>query len=274
MSSTRFFHMHLASDATGETLVALGRAAASQYGGVQAVEHLHVLVRSAEAVDRAAREIAATPGIVLYTMVDEELSRQLRGRCEALGVPCVDIMAPLLGAFQTYLGERARGEAGAQHALNASYFKRIDALDYTMEHDDGQLGGRLSEADVILFGVSRTSKTPTALYLANRGLKTANVPFLPGDGAPTALEDLDGPLIVGLIASPDRVVQVRQHRLLGLDPTTAEDSYVDRAAVAAELAECRRICAAHRWPVIDVSRRSIEETAAAILDLLAHRETA
>ena len=160
---------------------------------------------------------------------------------------------------------------GAQHTLNAEYFKRIDALNYTMLHDDGQHTDDLEHADVVLTGVSRTSKTPTSIYLANRGVKTANVPLVPNMPVPPQLERLTAPLVVGLYASPERIVQIRQNRLLGLNAHRDDDLYVDRQAVAEEIAFSRKLCARHNWPIIDVTRRSIEETAAAVMALLADR---
>jgi regulator of PEP synthase PpsR (kinase-PPPase family) len=168
--------------------------------------------------------------------------------------------------FKSYLGQSATPRAGAQHMLNADYFKRIDALNFTMMNDDGQLPENLEQADIVLVGVSRTSKTPTSIYLANRGYKTANVPFVPSVPLPQGLTDLRRPLIVGLVASPERIIQIRQNRLLSLNADTQSD-YIDRVAVAEEIGASRRFFAEHRWPMIDVTRRSIEETAAAILDL-------
>ncbi len=155
--------------------------------------------------------------------------------------------------------------------LNAEYFKRIDALNYSMMHDDGQLADELESADVVLLGVSRTSKTPTSIYLANRGVKTANVPLVPGVPLPSQLESIRHPLVVGLLASPERIVQIRQNRLLGLNAQRHDDQYIDRQAVAEEVAFSRRLCQKHNWPLIDVTRRSIEETASAIMALLAER---
>jgi regulator of PEP synthase PpsR (kinase-PPPase family) len=155
--------------------------------------------------------------------------------------------------------------------LNAEYFKRIDALNYTMLHDDGQHVEDLEDAEVVLVGVSRTSKTPTSIYLANRGVKTANIPLVPGIAVPTQVERLAKPLVVGLFASPERIVQIRQNRLLGLKAHREDDQYIDRQAVAEEIAFSRRLCAANNWPLIDVTRRSIEETAAAVMALLADK---
>ena len=174
----------------------------------------------------------------------------------------------MLGLFQSYLGAQSAKRVGAQHTLNAEYFKRIDALNYTMLHDDGQHTDDLEHADVVLTGVSRTSKTPTSIYLANRGVKTANVPLVPNTPVPPQLEQLTTPLVVGLTASPERIVQIRQNRLLGLNAHRDDALYVDRQAVAEEIAFSRKLCAKHNWPVIDVTRRSIEETAAAVMALL------
>jgi regulator of PEP synthase PpsR (kinase-PPPase family) len=155
--------------------------------------------------------------------------------------------------------------------LNAEYFKRIDALNYTMLHDDGQLADDLDTADVVLVGVSRTSKTPTSIYLANRGVKTANIPLVPGMQVPPQLEKVRQALVVGLTASPERIVQIRQNRLLGLKAHRDDDQYIDRQAVAEEIAFSRRLCTRNNWPIIDVTRRSIEETASAVIALLADR---
>ena len=265
-----YFHLHLVSDSTGETLIAVGRAATVQYEGVSAIEHVYPLVRSRTQLERVIAEIEAAPGLVLYTLVEPELSERLEEACRATGSPMLSVLAPVHNLLQSYLGAHSTARPGAQHMLNAEYFKRIDAMNFTLMHDDGQLPVNLDEADVVLVGVSRTSKTPTAIYLANRGLKTANIPFVPGMPAPPALEAVKKALVVGLVASPERIVQIRQNRLLSLNADGDDSAYVDRDAVAEEIAFSRRLCARHRWPMIDVTRRSIEETAAAIIDL--HRE--
>lgn len=266
-----YFHLHLISDATGETLITVARAAAAQYAKVTPVEHMHPLVRTQKQLDRVLAEIEEQPGIVLYTLLQENLVARLEQKCRDLGVPYLSILGPVLHLFQAYLGAESTHKVGAQHTLNAEYFRRIDALNYTMLHDDGQLTDDLEEADVLLVGVSRTSKTPTSIYLANRGVKTANVPLVPGVPLSPAIERLKHPLIVGLYASAERVVQIRQNRLLSLKAHRDDDKYIDREAVAEEIAGSRRLCAKHNWPLIDVTRRSIEETAAAILALLGER---
>jgi len=266
-----FFHLHLVSDATGETLITVARAAAAQYASVAPIEHIYPLVRTEKQLDRVISEIEAAPGIVLYTMLDSALAERLQTNCREFSIPCMSILDPVLALFQSYLGAESTKRVGAQHTLNAEYFKRIDALNYTMLHDDGQHTDDLEHADVVLTGVSRTSKTPTSIYLANRGVKTANVPLVPNMAVPPQLEQLTAPLVVGLYASPERIVQIRQNRLLGLNAHRDDDLYVDRQAVAEEIAFSRKLCARHNWPIIDVTRRSIEETAAAVMALLAER---
>ena len=261
-----YFHLHLVSDSTGETLINVGRAAAAQYEGVSAIEHVYPLVRSAAQLDRVISEIRAAPGLVLYTLVGGDLGERLEEVARETGSPCLSVLRPVHDLLRAYLGAETTARPGAQHMLNAEYFKRIDAMNFTLAHDDGNLPEDLEDADVILLGVSRTSKTPTSIYLANRGLKTTNLPLVPGMPLPPAIERARKPLVVGLFASPERIVQIRQNRLSSLN---ADESslYVDRSAVADEITMSRRLFTRNRWPTIDVTRRSIEETAAAIVDL-------
>ena len=266
-----YFHLHLISDSTGETLTTVAHAAAAQYANISPIEHVYPLIRTQKQLDRVLGEIEENPGIVLYTLLDEELIERLENKCTELSLPCRSILGPVLRVFQSYLGASSTPRVGAQHTLNAEYFKRIDALNYTMLHDDGQHIDDLERADVVLVGVSRTSKTPTSIYLANRGIKTANYPLVPGVAVPPQLEALQQPLVVGLFASPERIVQIRQNRLLGLRAHHDSDAYIDRQSVAEEVNFSRKLCARHNWPLIDVSRRSIEETAAAVLQLLSEK---
>jgi regulator of PEP synthase PpsR (kinase-PPPase family) len=270
-SATGYFHVHLVSDATGETLITVARAAAAQYAKMMPVEHMHPLVRNPKQLDRVLADIEEFPGIVLYTLLESGLVERLEAKCRELGLPCLSILGPVLRLFQAYLGAESTHKVGAQHTLNAEYFRRIDALNYTMLHDDGQQTDDLEEADVVLVGVSRTSKTPTSIYLANRGVKTANVPLVPGVPLPPQVERLSHPLVVGLFATPERIVQIRQNRLLGLKAHRDDDQYIDRQAVTEEIASSRRLYAKNNWPLIDVTRRSIEETAAAVLAHLGAR---
>jgi [pyruvate, water dikinase]-phosphate phosphotransferase / [pyruvate, water dikinase] kinase len=274
MPNTGYFHLHLVSDATGETLITVARAAAAQYANVAPVEHLYPMVRSKKQLEHALAEIAESPGLVLYTLLEEDLIQSLEQSCRELGLPCMSVLGPILRLFQSYLGAETIHRAGAQHVLNAEYFQRIDALNFSMLHDDGQHVEGLEDADVVLVGVSRTSKTPTSIYLANRGVKTGNVPLVPGVTLAPQVEKLMRPLVVGLYASPERIVQIRENRLLGLRAHRDDDRYIDKTAVAEEVAYSRRLCAKHNWPSIDVTRRSIEETAAAVMRLLTERRRA
>lgn len=262
-----FFHLHLVSDATGETLNAVAKAACAQFELVQPIEHTYSLVRSARQLERVIAEIETAPGVVMFTLVQPPLRRRLEERCRELQMPCIPILDPVLQALRSYLGTETHvSKPGVQHELDADYFRRIDALTYTMAHDDGQNVADLNAADIVLVGVSRTSKTPTCIYLANRGIKAANIPVVPGVPLPGELELLDHPLVVGLTVSPERLVQIRRNRLISMGQSEETD-YVDIELIRAEMQAARRVFAINGWPVIDVTRRSIEETAAAILNL-------
>jgi regulator of PEP synthase PpsR (kinase-PPPase family) len=264
--------MHLVSDATGETLNTVARAAAAYYADYHAVEHIYALVRTARQLQRVLAEIERQPGIVLFTLIDATLRARLEEHCLKLAVPCISILDPVIASLAHYLNAESRPQIGRQHALNAEYFRRIDALNFTMMHDDGQNTADINKADVVLVGISRTSKTPTSIYLANRGVKAANVPLVPGIALPQELTAARHPLMIGLVASAERIAQIRRHRLLTLKEQR-ETAYVDREAITNELLYMRRICSQYDWPVIDVTRRSIEETAAAILNLLHDRNS-
>ncbi|HXW71393.1 MAG TPA: pyruvate, water dikinase regulatory protein [Methylocella sp.] len=261
-----YFHLHLVSDSTGETLIAASRAAAAQYENVLSIEHVHPLVRSKGQLDRAAAEIELAPGIVLFTLIDKELAEYLEAACKTIGVPCLSVLQPILDLFQSYIGIASIHRPGAQHILNADYFRRIEALNFTMAHDDGQQTENFEAADVVLIGVSRTSKTPTSIYLANRGIKTANIPLVADMPLPDSILALRKPLVVGFVAAPERIVQIRENRLIALN-ANINSPYVDRLVVAGEVRRAHKLCAAHGWPVIDVTHRSIEETAAAVIAL-------
>jgi regulator of PEP synthase PpsR (kinase-PPPase family) len=267
-----YFHLHLVSDSTGETLITVARAVAAQYANVTPVEHVYPLVRSQKQLDRVLTEIEEAPGIVLFTLLEKDLVGRLEAKCQEINIPSLSIIGPVMQLFQAYLGASTTGRVGAQHTLNAEYFKRIDALNYCMLHDDGQHVEGLEEADVVLVGVSRTSKTPTSIYLANRGIRTANVPLVPGIALPHQLEHLTKPLVVSLHATPERLIQVRQNRLLSMGASSGNDDYIDRQSVTDEVTFARRLSAKFNWALLDVTRRSIEETAAAIMKLLADRQ--
>ena len=264
------FHLHLVSDATGETLSAVAKAALVQFEGTEPVEHLWTMIRSRAQVARVVEGVKENPGLVLFTMVDRELRSMLQEECRRHRIVSVSVLDPVMGALTSFLGAEADARPGRQHVMDAEYFHRIDAMHYCLVHDDGHGTDHLGEAEVVLVGVSRTSKTPTCIYLANRGIKAGNVPVVPGLPFPPGLVELEGPLVVGLTASADRLVQIRRNRLLSLNETSGTD-YADIAAVKKELVHARRLFTKHGWPVIDVTRRSIEETAAAVMNVMARR---
>ena len=266
-----YFHLHLVSDSTGETLTTIAKAASVQYAQVRPIEHVHPLVRTGRQLDRVLQEITSAPGIVLYTIVNRELTERLEKRCRELAIPCLYVLEPIMKVFESYLGEPQTPIVAGQHVLDADYFRRIDALNFSMAHDDGQLPDDLNQADIIILGISRTSKTPTSIYLAQRGNKTANVPIVPQIPFPEPLTQPHSAFVVCLVASVDRIAEIRRNRVRLMSDRNLED-YVDREQIAQELTHSRRICARHGWPVIDVTRRSVEETAVTILKLYQSRQ--
>ncbi|MFC5358431.1 MULTISPECIES: pyruvate, water dikinase regulatory protein [Azospirillum] len=268
----RQFHLHLVSDATGETINSVARACVIQFDDVRPVEHFWNLVRTERQLDMVLEGVQENRGLVMFTLVDEKLRRRLQDFCREVQVPCIPVLDPLINALAAFLGVESQRQPGRQHALDAEYFGRMDAMDFALAHDDGQSSWDLHEADVILMGVSRTSKTPTCIYLANRGIKAANIPIVPGCPMPPEIEKLTRPLVVGLTKDPDRLVQIRRNRLKLLNQNESS-TYVDPEVVRAEVTDARRMFTRRGWPVIDVSRRSIEETAAEIMMLLARRQT-
>lgn len=263
-----YFHVHLVSDSTGETLNAVVKAATSQFASAHAFEHIYALIRSRPQMERVLADIEAAPGLVLYTVVNPDLRRLLEARCSELQMPAISVLDPFIEAFSDYLGLQQTRKAGAQHEMDDAYFRRIAAIDFTLAHDDGQMSWDLEPADVVLVGVSRTSKTPTCMYLANRGVKAANVPLVPGADPADSLLSLRSPLIIGLVASPERLAQIRQSRLGGLRVAEHADDYSNIEKIREEVLRAKRLFARQRWPVIDVTRKSVEETAAAILTKL------
>src|SRR6185295_7382486 len=271
MTLPSMFHMHLVSDSTGETLVAIAKAATVQYQNIRAIEHVHPLVRTQRQLKRVLADIEKDPGIVLYTVVNKALVGELEQHCQRLKIPCLAVLQPIMQVLESYLGAPRTPTVAGQHVLDADYFRRIDALNFTMAHDDGHLPEDLNDADIIVLGISRTSKTPTSIYLAQRGYKTANLPLVPSLPLPERLTKPHKAFVVCLVASPDRIAEVRRHRAMMLADRNLGD-YVDRDRIAAEIAYSRKICAQNRWPVIDVTRRSVEESAATILKLLHDRD--
>ncbi len=272
MALPSLFHMHLVSDSTGETLAAIAKAAAVQYANVRAIEHMHALVRTQRQLNRVLIDIEREPGIVLYTVVNPALKDELEAHCKKLQIPCLAVLQPIMQVFESYLGAPQTPRVAGQHVLDADYFRRIDAMNFTMAHDDGRLPDDLNDADIVVLGISRTSKTPTSLYLAQRGYKTTNLPLVPQFALPDQLLRPHKAFVVCLIANVDRLVEVRRNRAVLMADRDLE-GYVDREAITAEIAYTRKIAAANGWPIIDVTRRSIEESATMIVKLLQDRRS-
>lgn len=273
MDKAREFHLHLVSDATGETLNAVAKAASAQFEGVEVQEHFYALVRSERQLERVIAHIREQPGLVFFTLVNPELRRTLEAHCSQLGLPCQGILDGPIAMMRQYLGAAETHRPGGQHEVDQRYLHRIEALNFAIAHDDGQALSLLEQAEVVLVGASRTSKTPTCVYLAIRGVCAANVPLIPGMPPPPQLLNAKRPLIVGLWASPDRLVQLRRNRLNTLGEVRAT-TYVELESVRAEIAATRQLFELRGWPAIDVSRRSVEETAASVLNLLAEQKEA
>ena len=195
----RTFHLHLVSDATGETLNTIAKAACAQFEGIEVQEHFYALVRSHRQLQRVIEHIRTEPGPVYFTVVNPELRRELELQCTALGVPFQGVLDGPIAMMKQFLGAAETHRPGAQHEVDQRYLQRIEALNYTITHDDGQALDMLNQAQVVLVGASRTSKTPTCVYLAIRGIRAANVPIVPGLPVPPQLAEARGPLIVGSV---------------------------------------------------------------------------
>ncbi|NNC58804.1 MAG: kinase/pyrophosphorylase [Erythrobacter sp.] len=264
-------HLHLLSDSTGETLEMIAKAALAQFENAEVVRHFWPMVRSRQHLERIVPELTANPGLVLFTLVNAETRAALREHCRQMSLPAVDALDEVTAALEVQLGQEAQGRPGRQHKMDEAYFKRVEAIQFTIAHDDGVGWDNWEEADIVLAGVSRSSKTPTSIYLANRGFRVANIPLVIESPPPPKLFELKGPLVVGLTTAPERLVQIRRNRLLTLNER-AETSYVEKDRVSEEVKFARRMFADNNWPVIDVTRRSIEETAAAIIGLYNERQ--
>jgi regulator of PEP synthase PpsR (kinase-PPPase family) len=274
IEEVRHFYIHMVSDATGTTLQGLAKACLAQFDNIDPIERFWPLVRTEKQLERVMEDIADYPGPVLFTLVDKDIRRMLQKKCKALGIPCMPVLDPIIKGLSSYLQLPSKRIPGLQHALDEKYFHRIDAIDFAMSFDDGQNIEGIDEADVVLVGVSRTSKTPTCIFLARRGVRAANVPYVPGVPFSEKMMQLKEPLFIGLTESPDRLVHIRKNRLRADedDKYKGDSLYYNREKVEEEVREARRFFTKQGWPVIDVTRRSVEETAAEILLLLQKRQ--
>ena len=264
------FFIHLVSDSTGSTLQGLARACLAQFEGVEPKEKFWNLIRTSEQIEMVLDGIADEPGPVLMTLVDPNLRSQIREGCRKMKLPCVPVLDPVLSGLSSYLGMEGLNMPGLQHKMDDAYFERMDALDFALHHDDGQALDGLDNADIVLVGVSRTSKTPTSIYLANRGFKTGNIPLVPNVNIDDSYFSYIKPLYIGLTESPKRLLETRRNRLLedGQDESAYRDNlYLNEDAIDDEIKAARKLFSSHGWPVIDVTKRSIEETASEIITI-------
>ncbi len=264
---TRILPVHLVSDSTGETVSSIARSVISQFDGIDMEEHIWSLVRTRGQMEQALESIKKTGGLVLYTLVEPKLEEMLHETCQQAKIPCINVLARVMREVSEHLGMKVSAHPGRQYALDENYFDRMEAMNFAIRHDDGQATSSIREADIILVGASRTSKSPTSVYLAYRGYKVANVPFVHHIPLPEDLFEVKDALIVGLVISPERLVQIRKSRLMDLNEKRDTD-YVDVEMVKEEMTEARKLFMKHGWPVIDVTRKSVEETAANILQVL------
>lgn len=265
------YHIHLVSDSTGETVSSVARAAMAQFEGFEVEEHYWSLIRTKGQVDKVLEAMAQQPGFAMYTIADQHLRQYFKEGCDRLDIPCCPVLSRVISDLSGFFGVKATPQPGRQHELDEEYFSRIEAINFSLTHDDGQSTWDLEEADIILVGASRTSKSPTSMYLAYRGFRTANIPFVPGVPLPGNLEKLVHPFIVGLTISSDVLSQIRKNRMLSLNEND-ENSYTDIDGIKDELKEARRVFLKNNWPVIDVTRRSVEETAATIIQYYQNRK--
>jgi len=256
----KHFHLHLVSDSTGETVASVARASLAQFDRLNPEEHVWSLVRTKGQLEKVIANLDAHPGVVMFTLVDAELREHLRQACGKRGLPCIPVLSHVIRELSNYLNQDTTGHTGAQHELSEDYFARIEAINFALDHDDGQATWEIEQSDIVIVGPSRTSKSPTCVYLAYRGYKAANVPYVPGCPLPDNLLTLKQPLVVGLTISDERLIDIRTSRLAAMNQDMRTD-YVDEEKVREEIENSKKLFRAQSWPVIDVSRRSVEETA-------------
>lgn len=261
-------HVYLLSDATGETVERVARAALHQFKDVDVILHRVGQIRNREDIIRALDEATRDPGLIFFTLVNTDLAQFLRNETELRGLEAVDLITPLLFKLAEFLETPAQKLPGLQYQMNSEYYRRIEAVDFTVQQDDGQEPRNLYKADIVLVGVSRTSKTPLSMYLAHKGYKVANVPLVPGIDPPLELSKVRQDRVVGLMIATQRLVDIRSARLRNLRQSP-RGSYADYREVEEELTHCRRLYRKNpEWLVIDVTNKSVEESAAEILSRL------
>ena len=259
-------NIHLVSDSTGETIENTVSATISQFPGVKRKEFFWPMTRTEDQIKDITENLKKNPGLVVFSIVDDNNRSLLESNCKELNIPYISPLDNLLNTFKKLLALSETKITGVQHKLDENYFKRVDAFEFAMQHDDGQRISTMSDADIILVGVSRTSKTPTSIYLANKGFKVANIPLVANTNLPEELFGFKKPIIIGLIKDPRSLMQVRQTRLKMMGENN-QTSYDDINHIKFEISQARLIFTKYAWPSIDVSRRSVEETSASVIKI-------
>ena len=262
------YNAYLVSDSTGETLDRIFLSLKSQFANFDYEKKEFAFIRTEQQIDKIIKECQELENaIILYTIVETKLAKYLAGQSEKFSVPCFGVLGNLILSFSKLLNQKAIHKPSAQHVLDEDYYKRIEAIQFTMTRDDGKKVDDINDADVVLLGVSRTSKTPTSIYLANRGYKTVNIPLVLDQKIPKELKANTKSCIIGLVADPERLSDIRRNRVAIMKDQKIKD-YTNLESIKKEVEDSKILFKKNNWPVIDVTRRSVEETAASILKII------
>jgi hypothetical protein len=262
------YEIYLISDSTGETLDRIFLALQAQFSNFKYKSHLCSFTRTENQIIKILQSCKENKeSIILYTIVDTQLSQFLKTKSKAENIPCFGVIGDLILKFSKLLHQKASRIPSGQHVLDADYYKRIEAIQFTMRHDDGKVTGDIEKSDIVLLGISRTSKTPTSIYLANRGYKTCNIPIINKNSIPIELiKNSKTSCIVGLTAEPSRILDVRKNRMNFMNEKKSV-SYTNLERIKSELEMAKNIFKQYSWPIIDVTRKSVEETAASVIKI-------
>jgi len=263
------YNVYLVSDSTGETLDRIFLSLKSQFANFDYEKKEFAFVRTEQQIDKIVNECKSYQNsIILYTIVETKLAKYIANSSEKNKVPCFGILGNLILNFSKLLNQKAIHKPSAQHVLDDDYYKRIEAIQFTMSHDDGKKLDDVASSDIVLLGVSRTSKTPTSIYLANRGYKTVNIPLVLDQKIPDELKsEKTKACIIGLVADPERLADIRRNRVAIMKEKNIKE-YTDLASIKEEVNNSKKLFKKFNWPIIDVTRKSVEETAASILKIL------
>ena len=266
MSNT--YEIYLVSDSTGETLERIFLAIKAQFKNFNYKTHYYSFTRTENQISKIIESSKKTKNsIFLYTIVDNKLAKYLAEECNRQKIPCFGVLGDLILSFSRLLNQKALHVPSGQHVMNDEYYKKIEAIQFTMNHDDGNSLDDIEKSDIILLGVSRTSKTPTSIYLANKGMKISNIPLVNEKSVPNILKEKPNiKCVVGLTAEPDRLVDLRKNRMQSINENDNKN-YVDQDRIRTEIEDSKKLFLKYKWPSIDVTRKSVEETAASILKI-------